>query len=193
MFVRTPDGEQGIAPITLIPPVEGEVGSGISVPEFNVIEHVTDYPMVIDRASGAGRVIHFPWQPDLIGFRYGLRDLFQLIGNAVKSAAGWKDVVRVHGPGLVDVTVLERDDRLVVSLVNFSSPGSFNTGQRRIIQELVPLHGLELEVRAPEGFTGTAARLVFAERDVPVERRGDYLHLTLPRLDAMETIEFGIG
>ncbi|EWY41851.1 hypothetical protein N825_24595 [Skermanella stibiiresistens SB22] len=190
VFVRTPDGENSIAPLTLIPPVEGEVGSGISVPEFNVIEHVTDYPMVIDRAAGAGRVIHFPWQPDLIGFRYGLRDLFQLIGNAVKSASGWKDVVRVRGPGLIDVTVLEGADRLVVTLVNFSSPGSFNTGQRRIIQELVPLHGLELEVRAPEGFGGTTARLVFAEREVAVERRGDYLHLTLPRLDAMESVEF---
>ena len=108
VFVRTDDADDAIAPLTLIPPVEGEVGSGISVPEFNVIKHVTDYPMLIDRASGAGRIIHFPWQPDLIGFRYGLRDLFQLIGNAVKSASGWQDVIRVHGPGLVDVTVLER-------------------------------------------------------------------------------------
>jgi hypothetical protein len=193
IFVRTKDEREGIAPLTLIPPVEGEVGSGISVPEFNVIEHVTDYPMVIDRASGAGRVIHFPWQPDLIGFRYGLRDLFQLIGNAVKSASGWQNVVRVHGPGLIDVTVMERADLLVVSLVNFSSPGSFNTGQRRIIQELVPLHDLKLEVRAPGSYTGTTARLVFGEREIPVERDGDYLHLTLQRLDAMETIEFRLG
>lgn len=193
MFVRTNSESEGIAPLTLIPPVEGEVGSGISVPEFNVIKHVTDYPMVIDRVSGAGRIIHFPWQPDLIGFRYGLRDLFQLIGNAVKGAWGWQDVVRVHGPGLVDVTVMERADRLVVSLVNFSSPGSFNTGQRRIIQELVPLHDLKLEIRTPGTYAGSTARLVFGERDVPVERDGDYLRLILPRLDAMETIEFRLG
>ena len=80
-----------------------------------------------------------------------------------------------------------------MSLVNFSSPGSFNTGQRRIIQELVPLHDLKLEVRAPSGYAGSTARLVFGEKDIPVERDGDYLRLTLPRLEAMETIEFKLG
>ncbi|MGV6872116.1 beta-galactosidase trimerization domain-containing protein [Pseudochelatococcus sp. B33] len=189
VFVRTPNGETTAAPLTLVPPVEGEVGSGISVPEFNVIDHVTDYPMVLDLAAGPGRVVHFPWQPDLIGFRYGLRDLFRLLANAVKAAAGFRDVLRVEGPGLIDLALLEREDRLVLSLVNFSSPGSFNTGQRRIIEELVPLHGLTIALRAPAGFTATTARLVFAGQELPVERDGDYLRLTLPRLDAMETIE----
>lgn len=193
VFSRAPGADDRVAPITLIPPVEGEVGSGISVPEFNVIEHVTDYPMLIDRPVGSGRLIHFPWQPDAIGFRYGLRDLFRLIGNAVKSAPRFKDVARLQGPGLVDLAVHERDDRLVVSLVNFSAPGSFNTGQRRIIEELTPLHGLKLEVRAPESFTGRTARLVFADREIAVERRGDYCVVELPPLDAMETVEFLFG
>ncbi|MCS0495642.1 beta-galactosidase trimerization domain-containing protein [Ancylobacter sp. MQZ15Z-1] len=191
VFVRTPDGEGDgkTAPLTLVPPVEGEVGSGISVPEFNVIKHVTDYPMVVDRPVGEGRVVYFPWQPDLIGFRYGLRDLFRLLANAVKAADGFQDVLRVTGPGLVDLALLRREDRLVLSLINFSSPGSFNTGQRRIIEELVPLHDLVIDIRAPEGFEAGTARLVFAERDIPVERQGAYLRLTLPKLEAMETIE----
>jgi hypothetical protein len=190
-FVRTEDQPSAPAPLTLVPPVEGEVGSGISVPEFNRIDHVTDYPLVLDRTVGKGRVIHFPWQPDLIGFRYGFRDLFRLLANAVRQAPNWEDIVTVKGPGLIDISVMEKSDRLVISLVNFSAPGSFNTGQRRIIEELIPLHGLELTVKVPPAFRGDTARLVFAETDIPVKRlESDRISLVIPRLDAMETVEF---
>jgi hypothetical protein len=189
-FVRMNGGKHTLAPLTLVPPVEGEVGSGISVPEFNKIDHVTDYPMILDRTVGKGRVIHFPWQPDLIGFRYGFRDLFRLLANAVKQAPGWHDVVTVKAPGLIDVAVMEKSDRLVISLVNFSSPGSFNTGQRRIIEELMPIHDLEITVKVPASFTGTQARLVFLETSVPLEKvEGGYVRLKIPRLDAMESLE----
>lgn len=188
-FLRTAENDGAVAPLTLVPPVEGEVGSGISVPEFNKIDHVTDYPMVIDRKVGKGRLVHFPWQPDLIGFRYGLRDLFRLLANAVRISGGWQDAVRLSGPGLVDVTVLRQADRLAVSIVNFSAPGSFATGQRRIIEELMPLRDLELEIRVPETHAGTEVRLVFAGQTLPAERKGDYLRLKIPRIDAMETVE----
>lgn len=188
-FLRTQADDGSIAPLTLVPPVEGEVGSGISVPEFNTIDHVTNYPMVVDRAVGKGRLVHFPWQPDLVGFRYGLRDLFRLLGNAVKLAADWQDIVRVRGPGLIDVTVMRRTDRLCVSIVNFSAPGSFATGQRRIIEELMPINDLQLEIRVPESHASTEVRLVFADRVLQAERDGEYLCLTIPRIEAMETVE----
>lgn len=193
-FVRTGDQPAIAAPLTLVPPVEGEVGSGISVPEFNRIDHVTDYPMILDRRVGEGRIVHFPWQPDLIGFRYGFRDLFRLLANAIKQAEGWRDIVTVEGPGLIDLSVMEKSDRLVVSLVNFSAPGSFNTGQRRIIEELIPLHDLEITVDVPSSFTRERVRLVFAEREIPVTRLdGSRIRFTLPRLEAMETIEMLFG
>jgi hypothetical protein len=189
-FLRINGGKHALAPLTLVPPVEGEVGSGISVPEFNKIDHVTDYPMILDRTVGKGRVIHFPWQPDLIGFRYGFRDLFRLLANAVKQASDWQDIVTVKAPGLIDIAVMKKSDRLVISFVNFSSPGSFNTGQRRIIEELMPIHDLEITVKVPASFTGTHARLVFLETSIPLEKvdRG-YVRFKIPRLDAMESAE----
>lgn len=190
VFLRPKDGREVDAPLTLVPPVEGEVGSGISVPEFNQIDHITNYPLVVDRRCGQGRVIHFPWQPDLVGFQYGLRDLFRLLTNAVKLADGWTDLVQVDGPGLVDVAVMRRGNRLMVTLVNFSAPGSFNTGHRRVIEELVPLHDLRVAVRLGSGAKTGGARLVFNGSTVPIRRRDDYVELTLPRLDAVETIEF---
>ncbi len=190
-FVRSKDGRKLPSIMTLIPPVEGEVGSGISVPEFNQIEHVTDYPLALDQAVGHGRVDYFPWQPDLVGFRYGLRDLFRLLGNAVKLAPDYQDLVRVEGPGLVDISIMRGFDRMVVSIVNFSAPGSFNTGQRRIIEELMPIHDMRIGIRMLEDPSASVstARLAFAGGSIPGKRTGNYVEFTLPRLEAMETLE----
>jgi hypothetical protein len=158
--------------------------------------HAQPFLKVVDAPAckvGQGRLIHFPWQPDLIGFRFGLRDLFRLLANAVKVSDGWRDIVRVKGPGLIDVAVLRQTDRIVVSIVNFSAPGSFATGQRRIIEELMPLHDLEVAILAPEAHAGTEVRLVFAEQTLQAERQGDYLILRIPRIDAMETVEVMLG
>jgi hypothetical protein len=192
-FLRFDGDSQTPAALTLIPPVEGEVGSGISVPEFNQIDHVTNYPMVFDQKLGHGRIIHFPWQPDLVAFRYGLRDLFRLLGNAVKLAPKYQDLVRIEGPGLVDVSVMQGPDRLVVSLVNFSAPGSFNTGHRRIIEELMPIHDMKVAIRLPKNAKADTARLIFGGKPIRGARVGDYLEITLPRLEAMETLEVLTG
>ncbi|MGF9760153.1 hypothetical protein AAII07_33685 [Microvirga sp. 0TCS3.31] len=191
-FLRV-DGNSQTPALTLIPPVEGEVGSGISVPEFNQIDHVTNYPMVFDQELGRGRIIHFPWQPDLVAFRYGLRDLFRLLGNAVKLAPGYRDLIRVQGPGLVDVSVMQGADRIVISLVNFSAPGSFNTGHRRIIEELMPIHDMKIAIRLPENVKADTARLVFGGNPIRGAWVNGYLEFTLPKLEAMETVEILTG
>jgi hypothetical protein len=191
-FLRV-DGNSQTPALTLIPPVEGEVGSGISVPEFNQIDHVTNYPMVFDQELGRGRIIHFPWQPDLVAFRYGLRDLFRLLGNAVKLAPGYRDLIRVQGPGLVDVSVMQSADRIVISLVNFSAPGSFNTGHRRIIEELMPIHDMKIAIRLPENVKADTARLLFGGNPISGAWVSGYLEFTLPKLEAMETVEILTG
>nr|WP_163502157.1 beta-galactosidase trimerization domain-containing protein [Halomonas socia] len=148
------------APITFVPPVEGEVGSGISVPEFNQITSVTEYPLVIERRASLGKITYFPWQPDWMGYRYGLRDCFLLLGNAVRSTPDYRPQVEIEGPGLLDVSLMSSDDRSVLHIVNFSSPGSFNSGHRRSIEEILPLHDLCVRVRIPKGRAVTDVRPV---------------------------------
>lgn len=174
--------------LAYVPPVEGELGSGISVPEFNAIEHVSAYSLVVRKKVGAGSVVYFPWQPEMVAYRYGLPDLFRLIGNAVRQAPDWEARVEVSGPGLIDIAYMGSDDRLAVTLINFSAPGTFNTGQRRIAAQILPLHDLKVRIRLPEGRRCASARLTVQDCSVPFTERDGALSLELARLESFETI-----
>jgi hypothetical protein len=108
-FVRMDEKEQVLAPLTLVPPVEGEVGSGISVPEFNKIDHVTDYPMIIDRQVGKGR---YPFPLAAGSHRFPLWLPRPLPPHRQRRQAGARMAGHRHGkaPGLVDVSVMEKSD-----------------------------------------------------------------------------------
>jgi hypothetical protein len=182
------EGARG-APLTYVPPVESSPGSGISVPEHNRIEATTDAPLALEARIGQGSLVHFPWEPDRAGFRFGLSDAFLLLANALRRASRWSDVVQLDGPGLVDIAVMAAEDRLAVHLVNFSAPGSFNTGQRRLMSEIVPLHDLSLRVSLPDGRRLASARLVQAGKPIEGETQADgRVAFRIPRLEEFETV-----
>jgi len=177
-------------PLTLITSIEGKGGSGISVPEFNKIErnHITDLPLIIENKFGRGHSIFFPFQPDKAAYEYGLPDMFRLLGNAVRMAPGWKDRVEVQGAGLLDISVTGDENRMVIHILNFSSPGSFNSGQRRPMQQIVPIHDLKMTVRLPRDRTCNGVKLVFNKaRVTPVIKDGK-LPITIPELNELESV-----
>ena len=174
--------------LAYVPPVEGELGAGISVPEFNAIEHVSGYSLAMRAKVGKGSLVYFPWQPELVAYQYGLPDLFHLIGNAVRGAADWSEQLVVKGAGLFDVALMAADDRLVLTIINFSAPGSFNSGQRRIVNEIMPVHDVVVEMQLPEGRICREARYVVADSNAVSEKVGNKLRFTLPKLTEFETI-----
>ena len=179
---------RGNSPLTYIPPVETRPGSGISVPEHNRVEHRTDAPLILEGKHGTGSIVFLPWEPDLLAYRFGLPDHFTLLANALRAAPRWQDLVTVDGPGLIDVTVMGASDRVAVHLVNFSAPGSFNSGQRRIMKEIMPVHDLEMTVRMPEGRRSSSAKLVHAGRDITATEEDGIVKFTIPVLKEFETI-----
>ena len=190
----TPLDETGPAPLTLVPPVEGQVGSGISVPEFNQMDTTARDPLVVDHAFGRGRVIYFPWQPDWLAYRYGLRDLFTMLAQAVRMAPGWAPQVEVIGPGLLDVSLMGAADRLVLHLINLSAPGSFNSGVRRPMEEIIPLTDLTVRVRLPDGVRCRSGRRIVAGEDVAIEQGGgSWASFTIGRLTEFESVLLTLG
>lgn len=186
-FLRGPAAEaQALA---YVPPVEGELGSGISVPEFNAIDHVSGYSLAIHQEIGKGSLVYFPWQPELTAYKYGLPDLFRLIGNAVRLAKGWTPQLSVEASGLLDVALMGADERIALSLINFSAPGSFNTGHRRVVGEVMPIHGVKVRLRLPDGRRPRSARLIVSNSVIQTEPDGDdAISFSIPRLDAFETV-----
>jgi hypothetical protein len=186
-FVRS-DKNSGPAPVTFVPPVEGEVGSGVSVPEFNQIDHVTQYPLVFEHTYGQGHVVYFPWQPDLAAYRYGFKDFFRILTNAIRMAPNWQDTVEVTCPGLLEVSLMGGKDRLVLHLINFSAPGSFNSGHRRPLEEIMPINDVQVKIKQPQVGGFTKARSVVTGRDIALTNNGDHVSFNIEHLNEFETV-----
>jgi hypothetical protein len=173
---------------SLIPPVEARAGSGMSVPEFNAAGTPLAIPLLLTRRVGQGSVAYLPWEPERIGFHFGLRDPMRLLTAAIRMRAGWSDAVRVEGPGLVDLALMDAPGSRVLHAINFNSHSGMRSGNRRAIEELVPLHGLRVEIALPAGTACERVELVVAGRDVPFESRDGRVAFTLPVLHEFESI-----
>ncbi|MBB3146898.1 hypothetical protein FHS21_003314 [Phyllobacterium trifolii] len=174
--------------LAYVPPVEGERGSGFSVPEYNFIERVSTYSLAMTAQVKQGSLVYFPWPIEQVAHHYGLADLFQVIGNAVRSTPGWSPKLRVTGPGFYDVALMAKDDRLAVTVINFSAPGSFNSGHRRLVHEVMPVSEVQVEIRLPEGRRCRSARLAVAAEEVTFEIEDGFLKARIPKLTEFETI-----
>ncbi len=175
--------------LSLIPPVEAREGSGMSVPEFNAVGTVTGIPLLLTRKHGRGAVVYFPWEPDRIGFHFGLRDPMRLLCNAVRGSNRNRDLVRVTGPGLIDVSVMDAPESRVLHLVNFNSAAGMRSGHRRAVEEVVPLHGLQVELCLPAASRCATVELVVAATLVDFEEMGDgWIRFRLPVLEEFESV-----
>jgi hypothetical protein len=174
--------------LRLIPPVEARPGSGMSVPEFNAAACVSDIPLLLTRRIGKGGLIYFPWEPDRIGFHFGLRDPMRLIVQALRAAPGWSDLVDIQGPGLIDVSVMDKAGSRVVNLVNFNTHGGMRSGNRRAVEEVIPLHDLELAVRLPDGARCDRVELAVAGADLPFVQEGGVVRARLPKMAEFESV-----
>jgi hypothetical protein len=178
------------APVmALIKPIESEPGSGISVPEFNAVPAVSDVPLLHEAVVGQGAIVWFPWEPERIGYEFGFRDCFTLLANAVRAAPGYVAQVAVGGKGFVDVSLMRGDGRLVLHLVNLSgSGGGIHAGQRRAVEEIMPVHDLLIRLRLPEGARAARAHWVSSGAPLTPEPDSGWIEVTLDRLEDFDSL-----
>lgn len=174
--------------LRLIPPVEAYPGSGMSVPEFNAATHDDSMPLLMTQRIGSGSLVYFPWEPDRIGFHFGLRDPMRLLAAALRAAPRTPDLVTVHGVGLVDTSVMDGDAGRVLHLVNFNSASGVRSPHRRAVEDIVPLHGLRIDLRLPQGSRCVGVEAVTAGQVLPFSTDGGRVQFTLPVLTEFESL-----
>jgi hypothetical protein len=170
--------------LRLVPPVEAYPGSGMSVPEFNAAAGTLDVPLLLSRRIGEGGLTYFPWEPDRIGFHFGLRDPMRLLVNALRAPG---ELVRLQGPGLVDVSVMDGPRSRALHVVNFNGAAGMRSGHRRALEEVVPLHGLAAELRLPEGVECTGVELAVSGDRLPFTVREGRVQFTFPVVGEFES------
>lgn len=175
--------------LSLIPPIETEPGSGISVPEFNAAPDVTAIPLFHEAVLGEGSIISFPWEPDRVAYEFGFRDCMRLIGNAVRQARNYEAQVEISGPGLIDVSLMRGPGRLVLHLVNLSaSGGGVHASQRRAVEEIMPISGMRIRLKLPDGTSLQDASWIARGASAQCTVTSGWLDTRLDQLDDFETL-----
>ncbi|WP_293860873.1 family 10 glycosylhydrolase [uncultured Alsobacter sp.] len=189
------DGANRIMGGTRLLAVEPAAGASqpfLYVPDFPDLPMEEVYPReaprgaaVVARDTGhGGRSVYIPWNIGEIFWEVLAADHSRLIGNAVRWALGTPSRVTVEGPGIVDLSVREDAAGLAVSLMNLTNPMMLKGPAR----EVLPLPPQTVSVALPEGRSGAKARLLVADRDVPVEVAGGRATVKVPSVERVEVV-----
>ena len=93
-------------------------------------------------------------------------------------------MVRVTGPGVLDVCTWEGDDYLAVHLVNLTNPMMM----RGPIRELYPVGPQQMSLPLPRGRTPHDVRLLVSQADAKSSVSDQLLHLTVPSIIDHEVV-----
>jgi hypothetical protein len=177
-------------PLTLIPPVQAHAGSTISIPEYSAISVTTDHPIALHGTYGAGRVVYFPNQMDLLFYRYGFRDLGTVLANAVRYGLDGQHNIEVSAPDYVDISYMAQEKRKIVHLINFPVGKQVNSGWRRPGQNIVPVSDIQIQVRIPKQDRVKQVYLLSGQTSLEFDRESDWVKVTVPKLIDHEIVVF---
>ena len=176
--------EKGLyAPLTLIPPYP-------DLPMEKVFPRVpkTDIPGVAARQAGQGRVVYFPWDIDRTYWEVLSPDHGKLLRNAVIWATNEEPVVRVEGPGLIEVTVWEQKQSLTVHLVNLSNPMMM----KGPVREIIPIGAQKVRLRIPPGRKLAGVKLLVGGGQADFSETAGVVEVQVPSIGLHEVVAFDL-
>lgn len=144
-----------------------------------------DYEEVLFRKCGKGRVVYFCGDIGRCYWDYLLIDERRMMANSVRWALGEQDTVRVTTPGLVDVTLWENEEGLMVHLVNLTTVHAM----RGPAETVLPLSDVTVEVRK-DLLPSVKIKGLENEKVEITGESGEYVKITIPMLKLHEVIVF---
>ncbi len=165
----------GKGPITLVPP------SMYGPPEFVAVDMKdTDWPGLVMRDLGAGRIAWLPWDLGELYHLHSSESHFGLMSDLIDTLLPDGRQLRTDAHPLVHMTLMRQSERRLLHLVNMS--GHADTAYF----DPLPMRDVRIDVKLPFA----AATAVRAGKALPVARQaGGYGRITLPQLSEYELIE----
>lgn len=144
----------------------------------------TDVPMVFARRVGKGRVVYFPFDLDRCFWENSAADHLMLLRNAVQWAMDGQQPMTVEGPGLLDISYWRQRSSLAAHLVNLTNP----MAMRGYMREVLPAGPYRVTLELPPSVTPRRVRLLEAESEVPFERAGSRITVSVPQVRLHEVV-----
>ena len=134
----------------------------------------------------AGRVAYFPFDIDRTFWEVLAEDHLKVLRNTLDWANHEEPVVTIEGPGLVDVTVWQNPGSITVHLVNLTNPMAMKGPYR----DFFPIGALTVKLHLSSDLQPKAARLLVADKSIPMERSGSTVTVTVPSVLDHEVVAF---
>ncbi|MFS0725534.1 beta-galactosidase trimerization domain-containing protein [Paenibacillus sp. 1P07SE] len=180
-YCRPLDDESEVL-ATLVPPFSPLESVGAPPERASLPVPHSDLPLALRRPRGAGSTLYFPFQLSRLINEYKLGEHYQLLSNSVVSLLGEERQVRVTAYQGLQITLFRKDKDWLLHLVNGAG--------RRPLATMLPLHDIEIELKLPGTDSEYRADCLIGGTGLDLERRGDSVYLTLPRLEVWECIRF---
>jgi hypothetical protein len=160
------------SPVTLIPTYP-------DLPMEDVYPRIedTDTREVYIREIGKGRIVYFPGDLDRSFWQLMNTDHGKLLNNAIHWALNEEPVVKVDGPGVMDVTAWRQKDSMTVHLVNLTNPMMMKGPFR----EFIPV-AAKVKIKVPAGKTVKGVKLIMAEQQPEFEQGNGTITLNVPKI-----------
>ena len=134
----------------------------------------------------AGRVAYFPFDIDRTFWEVLAEDHLRVLRNTLAWAHHEEPVVTVEGAGLIDVTVWQNHDSITAHLVNLTNPMTMKGPYRGFF----PIGAQTVTLRLNGHAQPKTARLLVADKSVPMEHTGDVLRVIVPSVLDHEVVAF---
>jgi len=126
----------------------------------------------------AGRVAYFPFDIDRTFWEVLCADHLKMLRNTLLWANNEAPIVEVDGPGLIDVTAWRNSGSITIHLVNLTNPMALKGPYR----DFFPVGPHTVKLPLAVNPHAKRARLLVAGKDVPIERSGSTLSVTVPSI-----------
>lgn len=146
----------------------------------------TDLSMAILSEKGRSRRVYFPNDLDRVYWRLNLTDHMQLLGNTILWALGDDPMVKLEGPGILDVHSYDSPTGFQLRIANMTNPHLF----RMPCDEIYPVGPLQVSVRLPQGKAASKARLLVSGQQLDVAMKDGRANMTIPKVEDLEIVVF---
>ena len=141
------------------------------------------------RESGGSRTAWFAGDIERTSWLTGHGDLLRLLHNTIHWITKDTAMVRVDGPGLIEMFCWETSPGYAVHLLNYSNPDA----QHGWLQSTLPLGAQQIAIKLPVGIAVKSVELLKAETTVLYRLEDQVLHFTIPTVDDYEVAAITIS
>lgn len=140
------------------------------------------------RETGKSRIAYFPGDIDRTFWQIMSVDHGKLLSNTILWALNEEPLVRVAGPGVIDVTIWRQQNSITVHLVNMTNPMMMKGPFR----ELIPVD-LQVNIRIPQGLKVKGISLLARGENPGFEVNDEIIRINAPQIYDHEIVAIDLA